>query len=279
MSEKTPSFAPWQKERSPGRRQLLFVYVPTRNQSAYITHASVVKDGKEMIWHLYFSILQIDRSHMLWQLATETDAPIRAVAKHGPKNRDISLQLQFHLHGLPGNKNCDSPHLLTSQEFEKNIHPTAWKQSTWACLIVISWGDESSTLKRVLNLFESCHLGRSFQKMQKSFCNSPILQTTPLPVYIQPLHLKQFQHLLDFIIRIFDTLWIDFDRWAPSWVAYVQVTTVRLFCTWLSSCCSETYAFNKRKYRERSEVSWYWRVSLWATCIQKKLQQMFFWAP
>ena len=136
-----------------------------------------------------------------------------------------------------------TPHLLTSQEFSRHLKTVS--------LIVVSWGDEFSMLKRVLNLFESCHLGRSFQKMQKSFCNSPILQTTPLPVYIYIYISNIYNHFIwsnfniyfDFIICIFDGLWIDFDRWAPSWVAYVHVTTVRLFCTWLSSCCGETYAF------------------------------------
>ena len=53
------------------------------------------KDGKEMIWYMSFSILQIDSSHMLWQLATETDAPIRAVAKHGPKKGAFLYNFNF----------------------------------------------------------------------------------------------------------------------------------------------------------------------------------------
>lgn len=201
------SSATWR--HSPGRASKPSAWYGANQKSICLHYACLGgKDGKEMIWRVYFSILQIDRSHMLWQLATETDAPIRAVAKHGPKKGTFRYNFNFICTDFSSKKNIDSPTHYRHDNFaySTTTHlPRVFKslENTERCeinvsLILISWGDEFSMLN---NLFESCHLGRSLQKMQKSFCNSPILQTTPRPVYayihyIQPLHLKQFQHLL-----------------------------------------------------------------------------------
>ncbi len=181
------------------------------------------KDGKEMIWYMSFSILQIDRSHMLWQLATETDAPIRAVAKHGPKKGAFLYNFNFIWTDF---KEGNSPMMIllhirhdhfaysTSTHIPKVFtHPSSnhlkTQKGVKSTRLWLSFLEVMNLLcsKRVLKLFESCHLGRSFQKKtQKSFCDSPILQIIPLPVIYNQFIWSNFNIYLDIIIYFWWTL-------------------------------------------------------------------------
>lgn len=142
---------------------------------------------------------------MLWQLATETDAPIRAVAKHGPKKWTFRYNFNFICTDFSSKKKFDSP--------------THYRHDNFAY-------STSTHLPRVFKTLENSEPDRYFlrwwifyaqkgaqpfwklpprQKLSKNakvFLQLPNLAnytTSSVYIYIQyiqPLHLKQFQHLL-----------------------------------------------------------------------------------
>ena len=183
-----------------------------------------------MIWRGYFSILQIDRSHMLWQLATETDAPIRAVAKHGPKKWTFRYNFNFTCTDFSSKKIFDSPtrymitlhtpHLLTSQSFQ-----VAYSTSTRLPRVFKSL-ENSEPDRYFLRwwIFYAQKGAQPFWKLpprQKLSRNAKVFLQLPNLAnytissvyiyiqYIQPLHLKQFRRLL----RLHHThFWWTLDR-------------------------------------------------------------------
>lgn len=179
-----------------------------------------------MIWRVYFSILQIDRSHMLWQLATETDAPIRAVAKHGPKKgtfryttsisfarTSVQRKIVILLH-IIDMTTLQTPHLLTSQEFSSHLKTQKGVKSTWAwslflevmnllcskgCSTFLKAATSAEAFKKCKSLSatpQSCKL-HHFQDVYILYIN-PVYTTTSFEAISTSTSTSSYAFLMDF---------------------------------------------------------------------------------
>jgi len=251
---------PWQGVKNPLR------VCANQKSSAYITHASVVKMAKK--WFdacisLSFRLTDLTCfGNWLRKQMHQFGLLPNTVQKRGHfattsisfARTSVQRKILILLH-IIDMITLHTPQLLTSQEFSSHLKTQKGVKSMWAWslfLEVMNFLCSTTFLKAATSAeaFKKC---KSLSATPQS-CKLHHVQCTHISSTYNHFIWSNFNIYFDFIIRIFDGLWINFDRWAPSWVAYVHVTTVRLFCTWLSSCCGETYAFNRCKYIERSEV-------------------------